>query len=99
MAGAMPCSWSTAGRSSKVSPHGTGAGGVEEAPSVDGVGNVEALRHEPLDGLPEQLVARVAEHLLDLLVHEQDATTLVDPDDGVRGRVEQLLQTALGRLP
>ena len=58
---------------------------------------VEALGHEPFDGLADQLVAAVAEHALDLAVHQHDHAELVDSDDGVRGELEQLLELALGR--
>ena len=66
---------------------------------MQAVGGAEPLGHEPLHAFTQELVAGVAEHLLDLVVHEQDPAGLVDADDRVRGGFEQLLEAALGRLP
>ena len=48
------------------------------------MGVAEALWDEHLDGVIEQLVAVVAEHLFDLPVDEDDATVATRDYDGVR---------------
>src|SRR5437762_1466962 len=58
----------------------------------------EALRHQGLDGLPEQLGTLVAEQRLRLLVEQHDSPVLAHPDDGVRRELEELLELELGSL-
>jgi hypothetical protein len=59
----------------------------------------EALRHEALDGLPEQLGAPVAEEALQGRIDEDDAPGRVGQHDRVRHRFEQPVEGRRLRLP
>src|SRR5258708_5403264 len=58
----------------------------------------EALRHQKLDGLPEQLRTPIAKDSLCLRVHQDDSSSLVDDNDCVRCGFQQPSELLLGLL-
>ena len=58
----------------------------------------EALGHEHLDRLPEQLARGIAEQILGLGVDQEDAAVAVDDDDGVRRGLEKAAKARLAFL-
>src|SRR5205085_5472057 len=59
---------------------------------------LEAIGHQDLDGLTEQLVAREAEQTLGLGVDDEDAPAVVDEDHGIRCRLEERAKLRLRLL-
>ncbi len=69
----------------------------EVGTSVSGVLLPEALRQQHLDPPADELLSRVAEQALGLLVHQCDLTGSVDAHDRVRRELEELLEeTSVG---
>ena len=60
-----------------------GAWSVEVVVAMGDVTSADALRHQHLDPLADQLVARVAEHGLGSRIDELDLPGLIDADDGI----------------
>jgi len=79
-------------------PHGAGAWFGKKIAPVVGVPGAEALGHQQLDGLPQQLVAAPAEQFDRLGVDKDDAPLAVDDDHGVRRGLQQVLELLVGAL-
>ena len=80
------------------SPHGAGAWFGKKIAPVVRVAGAEALGHQQLDGLAQQLVAAPAEQFHRLRVDEDDVPLPVDDDHGVRRGLQQVLELLVGAL-
>ena len=78
--------------------HRPGAGGFEVVVAVADVAAAHRLRHEHLDPLSDQLVARVSEDRLGARVDQLDRPTLVDADHDVGRELEKLALERLTRV-
>jgi len=72
--------------------HGPQARCAVVALDVMRVSRAQPLGHQHVDRLPDQLVARVVEHPLGLGVDEHDRPRLVDDQDPIGRRVDQLAE-------
>jgi hypothetical protein len=57
---------------------------------VGGVLSPQTGRHQRFDGAAQQITSVVAEYRLDPAVDQHDGSDLVDHDDAVRGRLDQI---------
>ena len=80
------------------SPHGAGTWFGKKIAPVVRVTGAEALGHQQLDGLAQQLVAAPAEQFHRLRVDEDDVPLAVDDDHGVRRGLQQVLELLVGAL-
>src|SRR6266567_8018556 len=65
---------------------------------VTHVALVEALGNEDLDRLADELVAAIAKHLLDLLVHDRNPALAVDYDNAIRRGLEERLEFPVRKI-
>jgi hypothetical protein len=82
--------------SSRPAPHRAGVRGCDVSFAVPHVPASESLRDQELDGVADQLVAMVAEQILDLAVHQHDGTGSIAYQDAVRRRLEKAEEPLVG---
>src|SRR5207245_2245161 len=80
-------------------PHGSRARISKIARAVPGMRSSKPLGHQNLNRLPEQLLTGVAEQLLRLRIHQQDAALPAHDHHRVRRRLQQTPKLRLRPLP
>jgi hypothetical protein len=58
----------------------------------------QALGHQQLDALADELLARIAEHALGLGIDQRNAALRADDHHGIRRSLQQAAETLLGTL-